>query len=352
MKNISIIAVLLLLGATIISCGEKKTAHTTIQDEIIPVKTMPLSQESGSGKIAASGQFTTDDETFLSFKTGGVINHIYVQEGQAVKAGQLLATLNLTEIGAQAQQAQLGVEKAHRDFDRVQSLYRDSVATLEQLQNARTALDLARQQLNAAQFNRNFSEIRAVKDGYILRKLMNDGQVVSSGTPVLQANGASSGKWLLRVGVSDHEWAMIHLEDKATVTMSSVPGKMLEGYVFRRSEGVDPATGTFTIDIKVNSTVNGQLASGLFGKAEIQTAAGNTGAPVWRIPYDALLDGDGNTGNVFITNDNKTAHKIPVILAGMEKNEVLISGGLEQAGTLIISGSAYLTDSSHIRIIQ
>lgn len=350
MKNSSIIA-LLLLGASIVSCGEKKTAPA-MQDEIIPVKTMPLSQESGGGKIDVSGQFTTDDETFLSFKTGGVINHIYVQEGQAVKAGQLLATLNLTEVGAQAQQAQLGVEKARRDFDRAQSLYRDSVATLEQLQNARTALDLVLQQLNAAQFNRNFSEIRAVKDGYILRKLMNDGQVVSSGTPVLQANGASSGKWLLRVGVSDHEWAKIRLQDKATVSVSSVPGKAFDGYVFRRSEGVDPATGTFTIDIKVNNTVDGQLASGLFGKASIQTAAGNTSAPVWRIPYDALLDGDGNTGNVFITSDNKTAHKVPVILAGMEKNEVLISGGLEQAGALIISGSAYLTDSSHIRIIQ
>lgn len=351
MKHIFTIAALL-MSTALISCGGKKAPATAVHDETIPVKVMALSQETGAGKVPVSGQFTTDDETFLAFKSGGVINHIYVQEGQAVKAGQLLATLHLTEVGAYEQQAALGLEKARRDFDRVQNLHRDSVATLEQLQNAKTALDLAHQQLNAARFNRNFSEIRAVRDGFILRKLMNDGQVVSAGTPVLQTNGAAAGKWLLRVGVSDREWAAIRVQDKAEISASSLPDKVFDGQVFRRSEGVDPSTGTFTIDIKVSDVTNGQLASGLFGKAVIHTSGNSSNAAVWRIPYDALLDGDGNTGNVFITTDNKTAHKVPVTLAGMEKDEVIISSGLEQAASLIISGSAYLTDNSPIRIIQ
>ena len=59
------------------------------------------------------------------------------------------------------QQAQLAYEKASRDLQRLTNLFNDSVATLEQVQNARTTRDLAAQQLNSARFNRQYSEIRA-----------------------------------------------------------------------------------------------------------------------------------------------------------------------------------------------
>ncbi|MGY0039503.1 biotin/lipoyl-binding protein [Pedobacter sp. NJ-S-72] len=88
---------------------------------------MKLNQESSNATIAVSGQFTTDDEVLLSFKTGGIINSLLVKEGDAVKKGQLLATLNLTEINAQVQQTQLSYEKAKRDYQRTKNLYSDSV---------------------------------------------------------------------------------------------------------------------------------------------------------------------------------------------------------------------------------
>ena len=74
-------------------------------------------------------------------------------------------------------------------------------------------------------------------------------------------------------------------------------------------------------------------------------------AETWSVPYEALLDGDGSSGYVFVTNDNKTAEKTKVVIAGMEKDHVIISRGLEKAKWLIVSGSAYLTDKSQIQII-
>ena len=125
------------------SCGTPasgKNATVKIQTDTIPVQVTPLDQNGSQlTPIAVSGQFTTDDETQLGFKTGGVIRSILVKEGDRIHAGQLLATLDLTEINTQVSQAQLGLEKAKRDFQRVQNLYRDSVATLEQLQNAPAA---------------------------------------------------------------------------------------------------------------------------------------------------------------------------------------------------------------------
>jgi RND family efflux transporter MFP subunit len=225
---------------------------------------------------------------------------------------------------------------------------------LEQLQNAKTALELSTQQLKATKFNQSYSEIHAAKDGYVLKKLANEGQVVSSGTAVFQTNGAQSGNWLLRVGMSDKEWAAIQINDNATITTAAAAGQEFSGKVFRKSEGADAASGSFTVDIKLTGNKPNAIAAGMFGKAVIQTSAvSKAGKPnTWAIPYDALLDGDGTTGYVFTTNDNKTAHKQKVGIAEMDKNNVIINDGLQSAKSIIISGSAYLTDNSPIRVIQ
>ncbi len=181
----------------LLSCGNNPSQNEVVREDIIPVKLQELEQGSDGLAVHASGMFTTDDETILSFKTGGVINRVFVKEGDAVKAGQLLATLNLTEVNAGTQQAVLAKEKAERDYQRAYKLYKDSVATLEQMQNAKTALEVANQQVRAASFNRNYSEIRATVAGFVLQRFVNEGQVVGPGTPVLQINGAGEGQWLV-----------------------------------------------------------------------------------------------------------------------------------------------------------
>ncbi|GEP88548.1 RND family efflux transporter, MFP subunit [Chitinophaga terrae (ex Kim and Jung 2007)] len=335
------------LAVVLAACGQPTPENNSQPTDTIPVRVISLGQQAVNGVVQASGQFTTDDEVYLSFKTNGIISQIYVKEGDKIRAGQLLATLDPTEINAQLQRDQLTVEKAQRDYERTLRLYNDSVSTKEQLENSKTALDLAKQQLNATRFNRTHSEIRAPKDGYVLHKLANSGQTITSGTPVLQTNGASNAKWLLRVGLSDKEWALVKNGDSATIEAGN---QVLAARVSRKAEGIDPASGTFLTDIQLNNPGVAAIATGMFGKCTIKTS-GQAHAAVWRIPYSALLDGDGTTGAVFITNDRKTAQRIPVTIAGMEKDEVLISGGMEKASNLIVSGSAYLKDQSLIRII-
>ena len=348
MKHISLLLLPVLL---LLACNHPQPAAKRATDDKVPVRVLALQPHNGTTGMIASGQFTTDDETFLSFKTGGVIDRIFVKEGDAIREGQVLAILKLTEIDAQVQQATLGVEKARRDNQRTANLYKDSVATLEQLQNSKTALDLALQQLEAAKFNRSYSEIRAAKSGYVLRRMASDGQLVGPGAPVFQVNGAAATGWLLRVGVSDRQWAAIKAGNTALVTTDAAPGKQLQGTVLRKSQGVDPVTGLFSVDIKVANTASTPLAGGMYGKATINTGEAHTGT-VWQIPYDALLDADGSMGYVFVTNDDATVSRIKVTIQGMEKDSVLISDGLQDVKSVIISGSAYLNGKSAIRIIQ
>ncbi|HEX2533235.1 MAG TPA: efflux RND transporter periplasmic adaptor subunit, partial [Chitinophagaceae bacterium] len=230
----SIIALLFFLPACTSSARENKS----IPEEVIPVKTLPLRSEEVQQPVSASGRFTTEDETFLSFKTGGIVQQVYVNEGDAVRRGQLLATLQLTEIDAQVQQARFQYERAEREYRRYANLYRDSVATQQQWQQAATDMQIAREQLRSASFNRNYSEIRATGDGYVLKKLANPGQVVGPGTPVLQTNGAGRGGWILKAGISDREWSALKMGDRAVVETDAQPGKQWNAVVLRKSEGI------------------------------------------------------------------------------------------------------------------
>ena len=351
MQTIKTILTIVAVPFIMVSCTTKKEAVKTADTDIIPVKIMNLSPTTGAATINISGQFTTDDEAYLSFKTGGIINKIYVREGDAVKQGQLLATLNMAEINAQVEQAHIAYDKASRDYQRVMNLYKDSVATLEQVQNTKTGMDLAKQQVTSAEFNRTYSEIRAPRSGYVLHKMMNEGQLAGTGMPVFQINGASSGNWMLRAGISDKEWSNITINDKAEITIPALNGKAYTGQVVRKAEGADQLTGSYTIDVKFTNEKPASLAAGMFGKAMIIHAdKSETAASSWAIPYEALLDGDGSNGYVFITNDNKTVQKLKVTVERIEKDHVIINDGLQNARSLIISGSAYLTEKSKIRV--
>ncbi|MBS1574848.1 MAG: efflux RND transporter periplasmic adaptor subunit [Bacteroidetes bacterium] len=345
MKNIFLLFTLSFI--ILLSACKSKAVKETIKEDVIPVKTIPLQQETVQQTIFTSGQFTTDDETNLSFKTSGIINKVFVKEGDAIKQGQLLATLNLTEINATAEQASLAYQKAQRDYERASNLYKDSVATLEQMQNAKTALEVARQQYTAIGFNRNYSEIRATRNGYVLKKYMNDGQYASAGTPVLQVNGAGQTNWILKAGVSDYQWAAIKIGDKAVVTTDASPGKTIPAIVSGKPEGIDPQSGTFVIHLKLQNNTDIPIASGLFGKASITPSQTGKG---WAIPYDALLDGDANSGYVFVTNDNTTVQKVKIQVDKIENGKIMVSGGLENVKALIISGNAYLNDGAKIKV--
>jgi hypothetical protein len=123
----------------------------------------------------------------------------------------------------------------------------------------------------------------------------------------------------------------------------------LEGYVYAKAENADMMTGSFSIDLKLKNARKLNIASGMFGKAEIEISKESN---VWQIPYESLLDGNANQGFVFVTNDNKHAMKVPVRIAALSINDIIISEGLSDYHSLIVSGNAYLKDKSPITVIN
>lgn len=339
---------IILFSLSLIACKDKKEKDAVLPvEEAIPVKLAPVSSQDQAGTILLSGMLHTEDETRLSFKIGGVIDQITVEEGQYVRKGQLLASLKSTEIAAQVSQVQLSVEKAERDFLRAQNLYRDSVATLEQLQNARTGLEIAKQNLQQVVFNQQYSKIYAPSDGFVARKLSQPGELTGPGTPVLLIGEVSpSSQWILSVGAADREWAALEKGNKALVSVDAFPGKEFKAVVSRKALAADPVSGSFEVEIRV-SFEKEQPAIGMFGKARVTPSRKISG---YSIPYDALLEADGKKGYVFVSNDRKTVKRVEVQIGSIDKEKVVIESGLDGYAYVVISGSPYLSDQSTITI--
>ena len=337
-----VISLLFLLGCSSSTPTETSTPQA---GQAIPVSLLPLNASPMSTAVTASGTFSTKDETLLSFKLGGIVAKVHVEEGDAIRSGQIVASLDLTEIQAGVRQSKLAYEKALRDHQRAARLYTDSVATLEQFENSKTALDVAEQQLSAANFNLAQSQIRATTSGFVLKKFVNPGQLVTSGTPILQTNGASSGTWILKVTLSDQQWSSIQIGDPAEINPAA-SANWIPAKVTQKSQSADPVTGTYWVEISPDSTKELSLASGMFGKARIQPTQAVQG---WEIPFESVLDANGASGFVFVV-DGQKAKKVSVQLGKITPTAIQVVSGLENYTSLIVSGSAYLTDGSTIQV--
>lgn len=151
----------------------------------------------------------------------------------------------------------------------------------------------------------------------------------------------------MKIGVSDRQWATIQEGDSAMITTDAFPDE-IPAKVLRKSEGLNPNTGTFMVQVQPISIGKLPIASGMFAKVKIFGKASDS----WMIPYEALLDGEAGHGYVFVTNDNQTSQKVEVEIGAIQKEHVLISSGLEGHKSLIISGSPYLKNGSKIKIVK
>nr|WP_295932090.1 efflux RND transporter periplasmic adaptor subunit [uncultured Dyadobacter sp.] len=326
------------------SCKEEKKQERT--DDTIPVRIISSAALTQAQAVETSGLLASENEARLSFKVGGIIRDVLVKEGDRVRKGQLLATLNTTEIAAQMSQAEENFLKARRDAQRVQNLYRDSVSTKEQLENSQTALVIAEKQLDVVKFNLSQSKIISTTDGVVIQKLQNAGEQVQGGTPVLFVSSTSSQDWIIRCGLTDKDWARLKGGETADVSFDAYPQRF-NGTVKTLAQASDAASGLYQVEIRLGRSA-AKLASGLFAKVSIYPKEKTS---MVAVPVDALIEGDDDSAFVFVANGNK-AQKKKVKIAFLEGDKAFILAGVDAGAQVIREGSAYLADGSVIKVVQ
>ena len=331
------------------ACGKEEApaVRQTKTGRAIPVRTVPVGRQAIELSIRASGIVASRTEAKPAFKTGGVIARIYVKEGDFVKKGQLLASLDLTEINARTKQAEEAVAKAERDLQRVENLHADSVATLENLQDATTAFTVAEENLKMANFNRNFSEIRSPIAGKVVRKLASQGEITGPGMPVFFILGNSSKDWVVKSGLSDRDWARVRPGDRATVHFDAYPGKKFAAKVTQLADTGNPGSGTFDVELSLSQKPP-RLAAGLI--ADVEIFPGNMGGQTV-VPLDALLEAQGSAAKIF-TIKNGAAKALSVKVAFLHEDLAVIASGLDGVENVVTDGGAYLFEGAKVEVVD
>lgn len=340
-----IILILFIALFLIIGCGREN--EKVVNDNRIPVKTEKVVQQKISLPIHTSGKISATTEAKLSFKIGGIIQKIFVREGQFVRKGTLLAQLDQSEIDANVEQAKNGFDKATRDFNRVQNLYNEKVVTLEQFQNAETGLNIARSNLQIAEFNQKHTKIYAPANGKILKKLSEENELTNAGYPLFFFGSENAG-WILRVGVTDRDILKITIGDSATVVLDAYSNVKFDARVTEVGQSANPYNGTYEVEITLDSE-NYKIISGFIAKANIYPSLA---ADYYLVPIESINEADKTSGFVYSPEENNSVRKMLVTLGPIINGRVAVTSGLDGVKKVITSGSEYLTKESLIKVVN
>lgn len=349
MKPLMTTRIALLVFASLLTTACNKPEMDSNVETGTPVRAALATSGPPLAAIDANGLVGSRDEMRLSFKTGGIIRRIAVQEGETVRQGALLAELDLTEISAQAEQASQLAQKAERDLERGERLAADQVISVEALQNLRTQASIARAARDAARFNLGYSRITAPRDGVVLRKVVEERELVPPGQPVIILGSADRGH-VVRLALSDRDIVKISSGDAATVQLDAYPGRELRGLVNEVSSAADPRTGLFPMQIRLEPAEGVRLASGLVARVRIAPSH-NGEAALTYVPIAAIVEGDGRTANVFIV-DGGVARKRLVRLRFLDDEYAALETGIKPGERVVTEGALYLVDGEKIRVVE
>ena len=348
MRIFRIIPVLALLIA---GCNESSSpAAEAPVVNAIPVKIARVERQTHPDPVRGTGILAGKEEILLSFKIGGILDRIIVEEGDRVKKGRLLAQLSQDEIRAQVTQARSALEKTQRDLDRADRLHRDRVVTLEQLQNATTAVEVAEANLTIAEFNQRHATIYAPSNGVILKRFVDRRELLSPGDPVLVMSSASRHQ-VLRLGVTDQEIVRLQRGDSAHVAFDAYPGETFRALVSEIAEQSVPHTGTYEVELAIANDQARILKTGFIGSAVIFPSISQA---FYRIPLDALVEGDRNTAVVFVPDaERRTAQRVAVRPYHIgNKYFTVLEEHAPPLEEVITDGAPYLSENAEIVVQQ
>lgn len=315
------------------AAGEDAEAPQATSAAPVNVEVVRVAPADRSDVVRASGLTAYKSETLLSFGGAGQIESLAVDAGDVVKAGQTLATLRRTSVGADAAEAEIVRQTAQQTYDRVSRLFENGAASQADLDAARLNLERSREKLT----------LRAPAGGVILRRNVERGQIVNAGQPVMALGEAATGV-IVRASAASGDVARISVGAPTEVV---VRGRdKFAGKVARISPKSTDGMGSFEIEVQVESP--GDLRSGEV--AEVLMTTGGPAATGLRfiVPAIALIDARADQGMVFVIDNQGIARRRAVQTEGLVDGGVIVVDGLAEGDAVVSRGASMLRDGDAV----
>ena len=273
------------------------------------------------------------------------IAQINVEIGDNVTKGQVLAKMDqvqLQTVENQMRQAELQMKNNEVEYGRLKGLYDAgglSQSDLDAIELAYEASKIAYN--NAKKQYENLLEnsvLLSPINGVVTARNYDVGDMYAMSAPIFTVEQIVPVKVL--VGVSESDYTKVHVGDKVTVAADALPGQDFVGEVNRIYPTVDPATRTFTVEVKINNEKK-ELRPGMFARATITFGSNNSII----VPDVAVVKQQGSGERfVYVLNQDGTVSYTKVVLGRRLGKEYEVLEGLEDGAKVVTGGMIRLKD--------
>lgn len=310
-------------------------------------------------KVEYSGSLEPVWSADVSAKVDGRVNTLTVSEGDLVKAGTVIATLDTSELAAQVLQAQgnliaaqSGLEQAELDYNRYAVLAEKGAIAAQMLDGARTKRDLSLGQVRAAegslalvQEKLNNANVLAPREGVVTKRYLQAGAYTRAGSAIVTVADVSS--LLAKATVGEAQVADLAVGTPVIVTINALNGQEFTGTIARVSPVAALPARTFTAEIIVPNE-SGMLKAGMFAKVELET---RTHPKVITVPESALVMREDQKTVFVVSADNKIQQRL--IKPGyIGDGLVEVLEGLTDGETIVVDGQNKVKDGAAVSPVK
>jgi membrane fusion protein, multidrug efflux system len=345
-KPISAVLLAVMLSATalISACGvgEASVADADVITAAtpVPVETATPLRADIYATYIANASITSDADAPVTARVTGEVVELFVEEGDRVEAGQLLARLDGERLRLEVLAAQANLERAKREYQRNADLHERGLVSAALFEGLEFDLASLQATYELKRLNYDYSNIRATISGVVSSRDIKPGQNVTVGQLTFRITETK--ELIAYLQIPQAELAKFSVGDTARVAVASMPNTDFEATIIRISPTIDARNGTFRATAVIDNAA-GELAPGMFGRF---TIAYEKHANALVIPANALLDEDDAT-TVYVVQNNAVVRR-PVEVGIAENGRVEILAGLLDEDEIVVVGHSGLRDGSKV----
>jgi membrane fusion protein (multidrug efflux system) len=294
-------------------------------------------------QLKFTGDVVPVSQATIVSKVGGSLERVAVNIGSRVSENQLLALIDTTELSQQAMQTGATYENARVNFERTKELAEQNLLAKQELDNAKAAMKIAQANYETARTRLRFAHITAPFAGYITKRYLDPGAVVTaSTTPLFALMDLDAMK--IVINVLEKDIPLISVGKEAVITVDAFPGRQFRGTVTRVSQAVDLSTRTMAIEIDIPNPAH-LLKPGMFAGV---TLIVDIHPKAITVPTQALLKDD--QGSYVYVFDGSAARRRGVTPGIEQKTRTEILAGLDGSERVITTGQNFVKDGSQVTL--
>jgi membrane fusion protein (multidrug efflux system) len=309
-----------------------------------PVEVAKARSAEAAVELQSVGTLASDESVAVAAEVVGRIATINFKEGEAVKAGDVLVTLDNLLASADLAFADANLKLAQSNFDRASSLSKTGAGTLRGRDEAVAALDTARAAYELARVRRDKTEIRAPFDGVVGLRAISVGAYAQIGQALVNLEKIDTLKLDFRL--PEINLRDVKVGQKVEISVDAYPDRHFEGEVY----AIDPLVDANGRALKIRARLanpEGLLRPGLFARVRL---IGASRGQVVLVPEGAIVP-RGTNSVVFTVQDGRATEK-KVRLGRRAAGEVEILEGLGADATVVTAGQQRVRDGEAVEVVQ